>query len=201
MNPTIVIVHNIVQANGKTIKENNLETQHNIPISSLVELEDGVRLFVVEHTRDCDGTPLYVLNIYNEEKENEEWDGDDYLPNHMWLIQQKREGGYGEESLTIVRYSPWVHVEDELPPEGIYVLVDIPNNNIYGYNNYQKNTDIGCIRFGLSQADRAKLPESDEKKHVYSSADEWSNNKKPYCWLCNMRDMEGQDIARWRYFE
>jgi len=95
----------------------------------------------------------------------------------------------------------WRNVEDELPPEFVYVLVDIPNNNIYGCNNYQKNTDIGCIHFGLSQADRAKLPESDERKRTYTSGDEWSNNTRPYQWHCNMRPEFGQNVARWRYFE
>ena len=36
---------------------------HNIPIGSLVELANGVRVFVIKHTRDCAGTPLYSLAI------------------------------------------------------------------------------------------------------------------------------------------
>lgn len=48
---------------GKTIKEVNLEKNHNIPIGALVEIKsNGVRMFVVKHTRDCDGTPLYSLS-------------------------------------------------------------------------------------------------------------------------------------------
>ncbi len=56
----------IVEENGKTVKENNLENKHVIPIGSLVEVlnpeeSKGLRLFVMRHTRDADGTPLYAL--------------------------------------------------------------------------------------------------------------------------------------------
>ena len=66
---SIIFVSDIVESNGKTNKENNLSTQHTIPLNTLVEIsydseyEDnsektsGLRLFVVNHSRDCDGTP------------------------------------------------------------------------------------------------------------------------------------------------
>ena len=69
----IFMMHDIVEANGKTIKETNLALQHKIPVGTLVEVDwqqwhgDGAcwsmkaRLWVVEHTRDCDGTPLYSI--------------------------------------------------------------------------------------------------------------------------------------------
>lgn len=64
----IIVVHDIVEENGKTIKENNLERTHAIPLGALVETYseseygwEGIRLFVTKHTRDCDGTPLYSL--------------------------------------------------------------------------------------------------------------------------------------------
>ena len=50
-------------SHGRTYRELNLAIKHKFPIGSLVELENGARLFVVAHTRDCDGTPLY--GIYN----------------------------------------------------------------------------------------------------------------------------------------
>jgi hypothetical protein len=54
---------------GRTYREVNLARSHAIPIGTLVELApypeddrwDGVRLYVVHHHRDCDGTPLYAL--------------------------------------------------------------------------------------------------------------------------------------------
>ena len=64
-----MFVGDIVEANGKTWKENNLEIKHNIPLGKLVEINwengeyNGVRLFVVSHGRDCDGTPLYGLSF------------------------------------------------------------------------------------------------------------------------------------------
>lgn len=58
------------------------EEQHTIPIRSFVEInlnyneDHGARLWVADHTRDFDGTPLYALygssniNIYEYVKEN-----------------------------------------------------------------------------------------------------------------------------------
>jgi hypothetical protein len=61
-----IFIHDLIEENGKTIKENNLELKHNIPVGTLVEVINiekykGVRLYVVFHARDCDGTPLYCL--------------------------------------------------------------------------------------------------------------------------------------------
>jgi hypothetical protein len=72
-------VADIVEENGKTVRQNNLEKKHNIPIGSIVEVYVNVEhqnatypdvqvnlsgkcnLIVVGHTRDCDGTPLYTV--------------------------------------------------------------------------------------------------------------------------------------------
>lgn len=70
-------IHEMVNSKtGRTFKEDNLALKHNIPVGELVEivptgdpLEDdgseyiGVRLHVIYHGRDCDGTPLYWLGI------------------------------------------------------------------------------------------------------------------------------------------
>lgn len=68
------LIHDIIEENGKTVRENNLAKPHNIPIGALVELvndEDGVRVgaraFVILHRRDCDGTPLYSLALRKDE--------------------------------------------------------------------------------------------------------------------------------------
>ena len=55
---------------GRTYREINMAKTHQIPIGALVELlpiegsdsHEGVRMFVVHHNRDCDGTPLYALS-------------------------------------------------------------------------------------------------------------------------------------------
>lgn len=74
----LINVADIVEDNGKTIRENNLEKIHDIPIGTLVEVKfnewhgDGAcekvhaRLWVVSHDRDCDGTPLYSLSKFKE---------------------------------------------------------------------------------------------------------------------------------------
>lgn len=67
--PHPLFVHDLVEANGLTIKQNNLAKSHAIPLKTFVEIncEDdeshGCRGFVVEHQRDCDGTPLYGLSF------------------------------------------------------------------------------------------------------------------------------------------
>jgi hypothetical protein len=67
----------IVEENGKTIRQNNLEKKHQYPLGTLVKVEATIYsnigaakvdmkgeciLYVVHHTRDCDGTPLYCLS-------------------------------------------------------------------------------------------------------------------------------------------
>jgi hypothetical protein len=64
-----ILISDMVEANGKTVRENNLEKGHTIPLGSLVECNsesgdyewEGIRLYVVKHSRDCDGGPLYDL--------------------------------------------------------------------------------------------------------------------------------------------
>ena len=50
---------------------------HDIPLGALVELESGVRLFVVHQGRDCDRdqTPLYWLATTPNETERSRWTG------------------------------------------------------------------------------------------------------------------------------
>lgn len=75
----LVMIHDLTNpATGKTYKEENLERQHQIPVGTLVEVKydrwygDGAcekvhaRLWVVEHRRDCDGTPLYALSHWRD---------------------------------------------------------------------------------------------------------------------------------------
>jgi len=66
----IIILHDCVDPDdkqGRTYKEVNMAKQHSYPIGTLVELEDGVRLWIVYHARDCDGTPLYELSYKKDD--------------------------------------------------------------------------------------------------------------------------------------
>lgn len=120
---TILLVSDIVEKNGKTIKENNLVKEHVIKLGSLVEItyegneQQGVRLFVVNHSRDCDGTPLYDLSInkdYQEELEASERKAEanknssDPIDRYLNVYNQGKFSGsilrhYGEESLKLIR--------------------------------------------------------------------------------------------------
>jgi hypothetical protein len=114
-----VIVSDIVEDNGKTIKQNNLTIVHEIPIGSLVEIQDegneeqinGLRLFVVNHSRDCDGTPLYDLSFkINAQKEYNDIEADKsaLIKAGLYTALNWQANGslmrhYGQESLTIIR--------------------------------------------------------------------------------------------------
>jgi hypothetical protein len=96
----IFMLHDTIEANGKSIKENNLELKHNIPIGSLVEVQsdnwygDGAceiwkaRLWVLDHSRDCDGTPLYILGRDRDY---------DVCKRYHYL-----RGGFSEDNLTVI---------------------------------------------------------------------------------------------------
>ena len=73
---------------GRSYREVNRDKRHKYAIGQLVEIENGCRLFVAKHTRDCDETPLYSLAVnldYYDEIELMKW-------HH----------GYGEESIKAV---------------------------------------------------------------------------------------------------
>jgi hypothetical protein len=54
-------------------REENMKIAHTIAIGTLVEVDlayseqHGVRGFIVEHTRDCDGTSLYAISLMRPE--------------------------------------------------------------------------------------------------------------------------------------
>jgi len=47
---------------GRSYREVNAAKTHKYPVGALVELNHGVRLWVVHHARDCDQSPLYCLS-------------------------------------------------------------------------------------------------------------------------------------------
>lgn len=79
--PRVALFGDIVEGNGKTIRENNSDRPHEFELGEIVEVDvdhdwpgsvegDGIlvklsgrcRLYVVGHMRDCDGTPIYMLS-------------------------------------------------------------------------------------------------------------------------------------------
>ena len=74
-NANTVLFSDLLEPNGLTIRQNNLARQHKFPIGTLVHCKydethasgsscrtEG-NLWVIEHTRDCDGTPLYTVGM------------------------------------------------------------------------------------------------------------------------------------------
>jgi hypothetical protein len=120
-----ILLSEMVEPNGKTIRENNLEIKHTIPLNTLVELETGARVFVCQRTRDCDGTPLYCLHpepckcaeilksIVDDPELEERYPQDFRIVNgHFKYCPHKDDGvydrfkwlmGYRETSLTVIK--------------------------------------------------------------------------------------------------
>jgi hypothetical protein len=88
---------------GRTVREVNRAKTHAIPIGALVEVgddrypdpSDGIRLWVVHHSRDCDQTPLYELAP----------DRDDTVKINPRFRNPKWVGGYSEDGLKVIRLS------------------------------------------------------------------------------------------------
>ena len=76
----------------RTWRQINADKKHDIPVGTLVGLDNGVRMFVVFHGRDCDMTPLYYLSADPTDTERRVAG----LRNAGWS------GGYSRGSLTIV---------------------------------------------------------------------------------------------------
>ncbi len=65
-----MLIQNMVESNGRTVRQNNSQIAHRIPLGTLVRVlpfsegtPNGMVGFVAEHSRDCDGTPLYSLTL------------------------------------------------------------------------------------------------------------------------------------------
>jgi len=91
---------------GKTYRQENRENVHNIPLGTLVETFDGLRLWVVRHDRDCDETPLYSLSFKKDWKEMENYPfhnqpNSPIFPGKL-ISRAELSSGYGEDSLTVI---------------------------------------------------------------------------------------------------
>lgn len=93
----LINVADIPDEDGRTPRQKNLEKTHNIPIGALVETDEGLRLWVVSHDRDCDGTPLYSLSF------DKNWKPDMYGIHFKFHAGFRKDGGYPEGCLTTVK--------------------------------------------------------------------------------------------------
>lgn len=124
-----IIAHNIVEANGKTVRENNQAIAHALPLGALVEITTdcpmgefctiykGARLFVVRYDRDCDGTPLYALSFdrnilkaiesaREDIKNNRESQLHPLLTNSLGREEGKIMDGWDDNSLLLIDPAP-----------------------------------------------------------------------------------------------
>ena len=97
----VIQFKDIVEKNGRTVYENNMNKKHKFPIGSKVYLEletlttagpkfeKGIYT-VFSHDRDCDGTPIYAL-ISESINVIKGWK--DFIPNIEEIV--KRIGGFG----------------------------------------------------------------------------------------------------------
>jgi hypothetical protein len=97
-----VLVPNIVEKNGKTVRMNNLELNHKICVGTLVEVNldnnesNKTRQFIASHTRDCDGTPLYALTTKRDRCDDKVED-----PNDPHL-RFERDDGWSDDCLIVI---------------------------------------------------------------------------------------------------
>lgn len=106
-NMKIINISDLVNPDtGKSYRQENNERIHNIPVGTLVEVDfddeclespkKGLRLFVVGHDRDCDGTPLYSLSFNKDWKE----EPSQHIPRIAFRMQI--DSGYSEECLKVI---------------------------------------------------------------------------------------------------
>jgi hypothetical protein len=98
----------------KLIQEKTEIKNHTIALGSIAEIDceyldhHGLRLFVVEHVRDYDGTPLYTLSINQFYLENKsELEHSDMLEDMRKYLSNMYEGsivtGLTEECLKVIK--------------------------------------------------------------------------------------------------
>lgn len=155
------VVHDLTNPEtGRTYREDNLQRQHKIPIGALVEirhdppeLEDGFRLHVVQHRRDCDGEPLYSLGLWTENEETRghacltALDDDGYPPKFIW-----QGCGYGEESLRLVGGPV-----DPLDPPFTPLLEEATTYVPQEWRSAQENVEAAVSR-GIVEAFKILMP-------------------------------------------
>lgn len=96
----------------------------------------------------------------------------------------------------------WHLTEKELPEEHKLVVAYIPNRPWHWNGKGDIHYKIVWLEKGISKKEREKLLTTDVRKNIYSSADEFENNKKPYCWNEFGPDQFfGQEVVAWAYFD
>lgn len=115
-------IGDIVEENGKSIRQNKMALTHNIPLGTFVEVaydendasaSEGQRLYVQGHHRDCDGTPLYSLttdyrvvgeSFNTDERPTINGDLQSLVACHLWHMRLGTvQNGLPEQCLKVIR--------------------------------------------------------------------------------------------------
>lgn len=99
----------------------------------------------------------------------------------------------------------WISVKDILPEDNQTVII------------YYGDIDVAIFERGISIEEREKMKRGEvedpaeyvyspregvqktNRSNLYRRADQWGNNKVPYCWVSNSELMEwlGQEVSHW----
>lgn len=94
------------------------------------------------------------------------------------------------------------NTKDKLPNDGKYVLVHLSDAPWHDSDDQEGCTWI-VAKFvrGISAQEReVLLSNGDSRALIYRSGDEWSNNKRPYCWdTFGPSTKFGQDVDVWAH--
>jgi len=109
-----VMISDLVEENGKTIRENNMEKQHlrregdEVRVCTCNGVHEGdcndqcptEIAFILLCGRDCDGTPLYWIGGQAQWNEMKRLGRERTIDNLPWRVLNRVDGGYPEDSLT-----------------------------------------------------------------------------------------------------
>jgi hypothetical protein len=140
---------------GKTFREENNELQHKYKVDDLVEIipsyEDcvygGMRLYIIGCTRDCDGTPLYVLGSKGMELHQT---GFNLRPNVCYNFNSF--SGFNEQSLKLIKqsnnvsydvYEYEMFIDDKGSPFEINTWIPVATDRI---KDIDKALESGLVR-------------------------------------------------------
>lgn len=93
----------------------------------------------------------------------------------------------------------WIKTSERLPKEGKYVIAR-HNRNTWHDSTDQKNVNCVVVKLikGITEEERALLPDTDDRKRRYTKADISGNNLVPYHWEQFGPDsFFGQNIDEW----
>ena len=79
----------------------------------------------------------------------------------------------------------------ELPKNNQYVLIEVPNNPVFGWDYKQKKYDVAQFHMG-------KVPSPGDTIEV---GDQHGNNLVPYIWYAGTKTYFGQEATRWATIE